>query len=101
MQKSVIEYLVHTAAKHPQKTAVQDTTGSITFTELLQSAFVIADAISPMVFVAVDIVNLFHRHLSPFGRCRAMHDNLVDCSHACAPSSFSITDFSSANLVWI
>ena len=45
MQKSVIEYLVHTAAKHPQKTAVQDTTGSITFTKLLQSAFVIADAI--------------------------------------------------------
>lgn len=45
MQKSVIEYLVHTAAKHPQKTAVQDTTGSITFTELLHSAFVIADAI--------------------------------------------------------
>ena len=45
MQKSVIEYLVHTAAQHPQKTAVQDTTGSITFTELLDSAFVIADAI--------------------------------------------------------
>ena len=45
MQKSVIEYLVHTAAKHPQKTAVQNTTGSITFTELLRSAFVLADAI--------------------------------------------------------
>ena len=45
MQKSVIEYLVHTAAQHPQKTAVQDTTGSITFTELLHSAFVLAEAI--------------------------------------------------------
>ena len=45
MQKSVIEYLVHTAAQHPQKTAVQDTTGSITFTELLHSAYVLAEAI--------------------------------------------------------
>ena len=45
MQKSVIEYLVNSAAKYPQKTAVQDSTGSITFTELLRSAFVIADVI--------------------------------------------------------
>ncbi len=45
MQKSVIEYLVNSAAKHPQKIAVQDSTGSITFTELLRSAFVIADVI--------------------------------------------------------
>lgn len=45
MQKSVIEYLVATAARYPQKTAVQDTTGSITFSELLHSAFAIADAI--------------------------------------------------------
>ncbi len=45
MQKSVIEYLVTTAAKYPKKTAVQDSTGSITFTELLRSAFVIADEI--------------------------------------------------------
>ena len=45
MQKSVIEYLVNSAAKHPQKNAVQDSTGSITFSELLRSAFVIADAI--------------------------------------------------------
>lgn len=45
MQKSVIEYLVNSAAKHPQKIAVQDSTGSITFTELLRSAFVIADIV--------------------------------------------------------
>ena len=45
MQKSVIEYLVNSAAKYPQKTAVQDSTGSITFSELLRSAFVIADVI--------------------------------------------------------
>lgn len=45
MQKSVIEYLVSTAAKYPQKNAVQDATGSITFSELLRSAFVIADVI--------------------------------------------------------
>jgi len=45
MQKSVIEYLVNSAAKHPQKNAVQDSTGSITFSELLRSAFVIADVI--------------------------------------------------------
>ena len=45
MQKSVIEYLVNSAAKHPQKIAVQDSTGSITFSELLRSAFVIADVI--------------------------------------------------------
>lgn len=45
MQRSVIEYLVTTAAKYPQKAAVQDTTGSITFSELLHSAFVIADTI--------------------------------------------------------
>ncbi len=45
MQKSVIEYLVATAAKYPQKNAVQDATGSVTFEELLRSAFVIADEI--------------------------------------------------------
>jgi len=45
MQKSVIEYLVNSAVKHPQKIAVQDSTGSITFSELLRSAFVIADVI--------------------------------------------------------
>ena len=45
MQKNVIEYLVNTASKHPQKTAVQDTTGSITFNELLQSALMMAGAI--------------------------------------------------------
>lgn len=45
MQKSVIQYLVATAAKHPEKTAVQDATGKITFAELLRSAFVIADEI--------------------------------------------------------
>lgn len=45
MQKSVIEYLVVTAAKYPQKNAVQDSTGSITFSELLRSAYVIADEI--------------------------------------------------------
>lgn len=45
MQKSVIEYLVDSAAKYPQKSAVQDSTGSITFSELLRSAFVIADVI--------------------------------------------------------
>ncbi len=45
MQKSVIEYLVATTAKHPQKTAVQDTTGSITFMELLHSAFSLADVL--------------------------------------------------------
>ena len=45
MQKSVIEYLVATAEKFPQKNAVQDSTGSITFVELLRSAYVIADVI--------------------------------------------------------
>ena len=45
MQKSVIEYLVATATKYPEKTAVQDSTGSITFAELLRSAYVIADDI--------------------------------------------------------
>jgi len=45
MQKSVIEYLVATAAKYPEKVAVQDATGSITFAELLHSAFAIADDI--------------------------------------------------------
>lgn len=45
MQKSVIEYLVATAAKYPEKIAVQDSIGSITFTELLRSAYVIADEI--------------------------------------------------------
>ena len=45
MQKSVIEYLVATATKYPQKTAVRDSMGSITFAELLRSAYVIADVI--------------------------------------------------------
>lgn len=45
MQKSVIEYLVASASKYPQKKAVQDSTGSITFAELLRSAFVIADEV--------------------------------------------------------
>ena len=45
MQKSVIEYLVATAAKYPEKIAVQDSIGTITFAELLRSAYVIADEI--------------------------------------------------------
>lgn len=45
MQKSVIEYLVATATKFPKKNAVQDASGSITFSELLRSAYVIADEI--------------------------------------------------------
>ena len=45
MQKSVIEYLAASAAKYPQKNAVQDAYGSVTFSELLHSAFVIADEI--------------------------------------------------------
>lgn len=45
MQKSVIEYLVATAAKYPTKVAIQDSTGSITFAELLCSAFAIANEI--------------------------------------------------------
>ena len=45
MQKSVIEYLAASAAKYPQKNAVQDENGSVTFAELLRSAFVIADVI--------------------------------------------------------
>lgn len=45
MQKSVIEYLAASAAKYPQKNAVQDEKGSVTFAELLRSAFVIADVI--------------------------------------------------------
>jgi amino acid adenylation domain-containing protein len=45
MQKSVIEYLVSTAAKFPEKTAVRDANKSITFSELLSSAYAIADAI--------------------------------------------------------
>ena len=48
MQKSVIEYLATTAAKYPQKNAVQETAGSITFAELLRSAYVIADEIIAM-----------------------------------------------------
>lgn len=46
MQKSVIEYLVKTAAQYPQKAAVQDADGKITFSELLHSAFVVADEIN-------------------------------------------------------
>ena len=45
MQKSVIEYLVHTAKRLPEKVALVDEQGSVTFSELLRSAFVIADAI--------------------------------------------------------
>lgn len=45
MHKSVIEYLATSAAKYPQKNAVQDANGSVTFSELLRSAFVIADEI--------------------------------------------------------
>lgn len=45
MQKSVIEYLVHTAQRLPEKVALIDDQGSITFSELLRSAFVIADSI--------------------------------------------------------
>jgi amino acid adenylation domain-containing protein len=45
MQKSVIEYLVKTTAQYPQKTAVQDAEGSISFSELLRSSFVMADEI--------------------------------------------------------
>lgn len=45
MQKNVIEYLIATAAKFPQKTAVQDSTGSITFSDLLQSGYAIAEEI--------------------------------------------------------
>ena len=45
MQKSVIEYLAKTTNKYPQKTAVRDADGDITFSELLASAFVLADEI--------------------------------------------------------
>ena len=48
MQKSVIEYLAATAAKYPQKNAVQDSIGSITFSELLRSASLIANEIKLM-----------------------------------------------------
>lgn len=43
MQKSVIEYLVKTATLFPKKVAVQDADGFIVFSELLQSAYIIAD----------------------------------------------------------
>lgn len=45
MQKSVIEYLVRTAKRLPEKTALVDDQGSVSFAELLRSAFVIADAL--------------------------------------------------------
>lgn len=45
MQKSVIEYLKNTVAKYPNKTAVQDAEGSITFQELWFRACRIASAI--------------------------------------------------------
>lgn len=43
MQKSVIEYLLKTAAQFPQKIAVQDADGFVSFSELLQSAYILAD----------------------------------------------------------
>ena len=45
MQKSVIEYLVKTAGRYPDKTAVQDACRTVSFSELLRSAYVIADRI--------------------------------------------------------
>ena len=45
MQKNVLEYLVRTASRIPTKTAVVDENGTITFGELLLSAFLIADEI--------------------------------------------------------
>lgn len=43
MKKSVIEYLVETERRFPEKVAVRDREGEITFHGLLNSAFVIAD----------------------------------------------------------
>lgn len=43
MQKSVIEYLLSTATKYPKKVAVHDAREEITFQQLLDFAFVIAD----------------------------------------------------------
>ncbi len=45
MQKSVIEYLVRTTQRLPDKVALVDEHDTVTFSELLRSAFVIADAI--------------------------------------------------------
>lgn len=45
MQKSVIEYLIHTAGRYPQKIAVRDTEEDISFSTLLRSAYTLADEI--------------------------------------------------------
>lgn len=45
MQKNVIEYLIKTASRFPEKVAVQDERGEITFRELLHSAQKIASGI--------------------------------------------------------
>lgn len=42
MQRNVIEYLLATGTRYPNKIAVQDSECSITFCELIQSAFLIA-----------------------------------------------------------
>lgn len=63
--------------------------------------FVIADAI-PVVLSAVDAVYLLHGHLLAFRRCRAVNNDFSNFSHASPPSSLeSISDLSSANLVWM
>lgn len=48
MQKSVIDYLVKTANRFPQKTAVQDSKETISFIELLCAAKKIATALSSL-----------------------------------------------------
>jgi len=48
MQKSVIEYLIKTTSKFPQKTAVQDSRGNISFFELLSAAKTIASTLTSL-----------------------------------------------------
>lgn len=64
--------------------------------------FVIADA-APFVLGAMDVVNLLDGHLTAFRRSRAMNDYLTYFAVHCSPPSSlaSISDLSSANLVWI
>lgn len=45
MQKSVIEYLALTAQKYPDKIAVKDSVNAISFSELLNSGYIIASEI--------------------------------------------------------
>lgn len=63
--------------------------------------FVITDAV-PVVLLAVDVVDLLHGHRLTFRRCRAVDDDFSNLSHTSPPSSLaSISDLSSANLVWM